>query len=397
MAASVAILPLTTAQPVAAAPYPAGNYIFSANSGSNSLTITDAATKTSTTVSVGTSPQAVAVNSSGTKAYVTNSTTVSAVDLTQNPPVVTSIAGFSSPVGLAFTPDGSGVYVANSGANNVVLINTSNDSTTTVSGAFNTPVGVAIAPDGSKVYVTNSGSTGTNANSVAVIPVTAGVPGTPTFPAALASTPSAYAAVMSPSGARLYVTSNTSPGAVTVVNTTTDTKVGSAITVGNNAQGAAINPAGTRLYATSNLPSGTVSVIDTSVASPVLLTTISTGIGANPVGVAVNQSGTRVYVGNSGSSTLSVIDPSNNTVTSTITTGGTAPLGVTVASVQVVASVSCPNSGSKVLGGGFDITGPAPTNLVSKAVTSSPNSWQVSFNNNSGQTNTVTPYVVCTA
>jgi YVTN family beta-propeller protein len=65
------------------------------------------------------------------------------------------------------TPDGSKVYVANSGSFNPSTVSVIDTATNTVSATVpvgNGPVGVAVKPDGSKVYVANEG-----ANTVSVL------------------------------------------------------------------------------------------------------------------------------------------------------------------------------------------------------------------------------------
>jgi YVTN family beta-propeller protein len=84
------------------------------------------------------------------------------------------------PFGVAVTPDGSKVYVANQGSNNVSVIAT---ATNTVVGSPITvglvPFGVAVTPDGSKVYVANQFSNtvsviATATNTVVGSPITVG-------------------------------------------------------------------------------------------------------------------------------------------------------------------------------------------------------------------------------
>jgi YVTN family beta-propeller protein len=66
--------------------------------------------------------------------------------------------------GVAVTPDGSKVYVANAASNNVSVIDTASNTVIATTPVGAAPVGVAVTPDGSKVYVANS-----NSNSVSVI------------------------------------------------------------------------------------------------------------------------------------------------------------------------------------------------------------------------------------
>jgi YVTN family beta-propeller protein len=72
----------------------------------------------------------------------------------------------------------------------------------------------------------------------------------------------------------------------------------------------------------TNQSSGTVSVIDTVtntvVGSPI-------GVGSNPSGVAVTPDGSRVYVTNFGSNNVSVIDTATNAVVGSPITVGSRP------------------------------------------------------------------------
>ena len=88
---------------------------------------------------------------------------VSVVDTVNNKVTATIVVG-NDPIGVAVTPGGSKVYVANASDNTVSVIDTtSNKVTATVN--VDTPAGVAVTPDGSKVYVVN----GFPNNSVSVI------------------------------------------------------------------------------------------------------------------------------------------------------------------------------------------------------------------------------------
>ncbi|WP_328398345.1 hypothetical protein OHS70_16905 [Streptomyces sp. NBC_00390] len=99
--------------------------------------------------------------------------------------------------------------------------------------------------------------------------------------------------------------------------------------------------------------------------------------------------GTFAYVTNQSASSVSVIDTGTNTVTATVPVG-TQPFGVAVAVVPA-STAACP-VGSVITGGGFELTGPAPSNLTSKPVN---DTWQVSLTNPTTQDITATPYAVC--
>lgn len=136
-------------------------------------------------------------------------------------------------------------YIANSGSNNVSVIDTASNSVVTAIAVGTQPYGVAVNHAGTRVYVTNQGS-----NDVSVIDAASN----------------------------------------SVVAT---------ITVGTQPYGVAVNPAGTRVYV-ANLLSSSVSVIDTAsntVIDTVLLEDAPYGItGSRPSNVAVSLDGTLIYV-----------------------------------------------------------------------------------------------------
>lgn len=73
---------------------------------------------------------------------------------------------------------------------------------------------------------------------------------------------------------------------------------------------------GVRAYV-ANMDDGSVSVIDPSIDS--VIDTITTDIGTAPQAVAISPDGSKVYVGNVISGGISVIDTATNLVTATVT------------------------------------------------------------------------------
>jgi YVTN family beta-propeller protein len=115
----------------------------------NSVSIIDAKVGTvKATFSVGVSPLGVAVSPDGSKIYVANtlSNTVSVIDAASQK--VTAIAVGNSPSGVAFSTDGSKVYVANTSSNNVSEIDAATNAVTATFPVGNSPVafGVFIQP-----------------------------------------------------------------------------------------------------------------------------------------------------------------------------------------------------------------------------------------------------------
>ena len=102
----------------------------------------------------------VAVTPDGTRAYVTNfnSNTVSVINTATNT-VTATIAVGANPDGVAITPNGATIYVANSGngtGTNVSVINTASNTVTATVTVGSGPDGIAVTPNGANAYVTNS-------------------------------------------------------------------------------------------------------------------------------------------------------------------------------------------------------------------------------------------------
>ena len=144
-----------------------GNYAYVANQGTNSNTVSVINTTTGAvdyTLTVGSQPSAVAVSPATTGptfgfAYVTNraSGTVSVINTTNNTVVGSAIRVGSLPqdVAVAHTPTITRVYVANSGGNNVSVIDARNSNRVSSInlGWATRPQAVAVSPDGTRAYV----------------------------------------------------------------------------------------------------------------------------------------------------------------------------------------------------------------------------------------------------
>jgi YVTN family beta-propeller protein len=147
----------------------------------------------------------------------------------------------------------------------------------------NSPSGVAVTPDGKHAYVTNNGNQFVLGTTVSVIDTaTNTVVGTPIpvgkFPIRVAITPD---------GKHAYVT-NAMDNNVSVIATASNTVVGPPIMVGANPIGVAVTPDGKNAYV-ANLRSNNVSVIDTTsntvVAGPPSTTPLMVGNGPAGVGI----------------------------------------------------------------------------------------------------------------
>ena len=104
------------------------------------------------TIQVGSSPSAVAVSPNGTRVYVANtgSNTVSVIDTTKNYQVVGTVAVGSAPTAVAVSPTGAQVYVANRTSNTISVIDTRRNTLATSITVGSQPSSVAVSPDGKR-------------------------------------------------------------------------------------------------------------------------------------------------------------------------------------------------------------------------------------------------------
>ena len=224
----IATVPVGTA-PTGVAANPNGKWVYVANNGSNNVSVIDTATnKVVSTITVGTSPTAVAVNPSGTRTYVTNTGniltggTVSVIDTTTingiaTNKVIATIKVGTSPTAVALNPTGTRAYVTNAGniltGGTVSVIDTATNKVVSTIGVGSTPNAVALNPSGTRAYVTNYGS-----NSVSVIDTT-----TNTRVATIGVGSRPTAVLVTPDGSAVYVVSDTDT--LTVIDTKTNTVV----------------------------------------------------------------------------------------------------------------------------------------------------------------------------
>ncbi|MEX0993183.1 MAG: PKD domain-containing protein [Solirubrobacterales bacterium] len=174
---------------------------------------------------------------------------------------------------------------------------------------------VAPAADARKLFVAQAGNSSvsvieTTSNSLVGSSIVVGLE-----PVSIALTPD---------GARAYV-ANATGDSVSVIDASSQTVVAT-VPVGNNPDTVAISPTASRGYV-SNFDSGTVSVIDTSsnavVGSPIV-------VPAQPAGMALTPDGSRLYVGSDTPNTVSVIDTASNTVIGSPIPAGADPTRLTI-------------------------------------------------------------------
>ena len=220
-------------------------------------------------------------------------------------------------MGIVVSPDGTKVYVANSGSNDISIIDTSNNAVSTRSAGTN-PYGLDVTPDGSQVYVTNNGSSFVSAINTSTLEVgtidNVGL--------------SNRAIVVSPDGKRVY-TANYDTGKISVIDTYTNTVTGFTY-AGANPNGISVSPGG-GLLAVANYGSNNLSVFDTNPL--ILIGTVQVGTNPAAFGKSIKMfPPRRAYIPNNAQNTVSIIDAYTDGIDTTIDTAivGTGPYAVAI-------------------------------------------------------------------
>lgn len=210
---------------------PNGKFVYVANYGDGTVSIIDTSDNYSVTSvdlgsDVGAAPYGIAVNATGTRVYVTNSAAdyVSVID-TSNKQVENKVTVGASPYSIAFNSALAKVYVTNIGSDSVSIIDTTNSSSVASVDVGSSPFGIAVNRAGTKVYVTNSAD-----GTVSIIDTSDNTV-LDTIDVGL----SAYGIAINSAGGKeyLYVVDNVE-NAVLVIDTDTNSIVGTSITVGTN-------------------------------------------------------------------------------------------------------------------------------------------------------------------
>ncbi|MCL5430398.1 MAG: YncE family protein [Candidatus Marsarchaeota archaeon] len=266
------------------------------------------------------SPMGIAISPDGTKIYASTATGVAGSGVLSTFDISNTMAVNSIPIpyayGLAVTPNGKYVIVANTQGENVVVVNAANYG---IVGSISTspassPELVAVTPDSTRAFVTDFST-----NQVSVLDLekmtlldTINVG---QGPSDIAITPSGNEAFVVNSGV-------SGSGSVSVISTTTYSVLGTTF-IGNlasNPQFVAINPSGTQAWVSG---SGNVVVLNTyspySVAA-----TFSVG---SPEDIAFSVNGNEAFVTNGVS--VDVIYTSNYVIANMISVPSAAAIVVT--------------------------------------------------------------------
>ena len=274
-------------------------------------------------VAVGISPDGVAITPNGQYVYVADSNggvggNIVSVASISNHSTFKNISVGSGPWGVAITPNGQYVYVANNGGNTVSVISTSSNSVVSIIPVGTNPKGIAITPNGQYAYVTNSGDgIGTTVSIISTV--------SNSVIATITVGTAPHGVAIAPNGQYVYVT-NIGSNSVSVISTASNSVV-STIPVGSNPDGIATTPNGKYVYV-ADYGDNSISVIST--VSNSVIATIP--VGSDPSGITVTPDGQYVYVTNIyngvGGNTISVISTSSNAIVTTITGTPPGPCGI---------------------------------------------------------------------
>lgn len=182
--------------------HPNGSTVYVCNNTGSSVTAINVQTFATTSIATGAGPNFLLFSPDGSTGYVCNVTggNVTAFSTVTNMPTATiPMGGGSSPRGMAILPNGSKLYVTNSGTNSVGVVTLSNNSVTSITTNIGTsPQGIAASFDGSTVIV---GNTDLGSNSISVIDTATD---TAAPPLALGATP--FSILFTPDDSKAVIT-----------------------------------------------------------------------------------------------------------------------------------------------------------------------------------------------
>ena len=241
-----------------------GNTLYFADTGNDMVSIVDAATlnpknynPAETDIHVGINPDDLAVSPDGTQLWVADTgpqtgpgapTNIEVIS-TATDGVTATLSLPSAPEQVAFSPSGATVYVTT--AAGLWVFNTATHQVTSVIRGLGDPHGIAVSPDGSTVYVTNTADNVVEVIDAATAKVTGTIP--------VGQLP--WGLALSAKGGTLYVADPDS-NQVSVISTATDT-VTSTISLAGGPDTLALTPDGSQLWI-CGLTSSILTVVNTS-------------------------------------------------------------------------------------------------------------------------------------
>jgi YVTN family beta-propeller protein len=269
-----------------------GSTMYVADTGISEVSVIDTATldpsnynPAETDIHVGLNPQALAVTPDGSQLWVADTgpqtspsspTKISVIDTATNK-VTGTIPVQGSPSQIEFSPQGTTAYVVTS--NGLWSFSTATRKVTGFTGGLGDPRGIAVSPDGTEVYVTD-----TDGNAVKVISTKTG-----RVTATIGVGDLPWQIVVSASGKTAYV-ANPDSDSVSVIDTATDA-VTDTIPLTGDPDTLGLTPDGSQLWV-GQQSTAYVTVINTSGNSVVGSINLGgsesqSGDGDEPTGIAL--------------------------------------------------------------------------------------------------------------
>jgi YVTN family beta-propeller protein len=273
-----------------------GNTLYFANTGNDTVGVLDTTALSvknyenpaETLVHVGFDPQNLAVTPDGSQVWVaetgpqTGEPSLGGISVisTATDTVTSRLRMWTDPRNIAFSPSGRTAYVTTS--EGLYVINTATLHVVTVIHGLGNPEGVAVSPDGKTVYVTNTVEGKVDVISAATNNVTDAI-GVGQMP---------WQLVLSSDGSTIYVADGDS-NAISVISTATD-KVTATMSDPGDPVSLALTPDGSELWV-GGLTSGIVTVFNTSTDSSVGSFNVgyggeaNAGDGEEPTGIVITS------------------------------------------------------------------------------------------------------------
>ncbi|HET6962696.1 MAG TPA: beta-propeller fold lactonase family protein, partial [Terriglobia bacterium] len=283
-------------------------FLYVTNSTSNTVSVVDAESLSIIReIPVGREPFGLAFSPDGRRVFVANaqSSEISVIDTTRHRLIQSIAVSSELPVWVAAAPDGTYVYVTNEHSNDVTVIASASNRVVGRIPVGKGPAGIAVSSDSGYAYVANEGS-----NDVSLIDLQRELV-VNTIP--VGNVPQGLA--LSPDGAWVYV-ANFGSNSVSAIAAARN-EVAAEIPVGEGPVGLAVSPDGRIVYA-GNFKGGSLSIVDTALRREVG----AVPTGAETFGVAVSSNGRDVYVASGKERQVVVVDAQSRVVRQRATLGG---------------------------------------------------------------------------
>lgn len=306
-----------------------GTRAYVANNNAGTLSVIDLTNNTVVaTVNVGSGPFGVAVTPDGSEVWVTRpgSGRIEVVSTASNT-VTAEVGVFNNPLYVLFNAAGTSAWVSNNGVNQVLELDQATGSVLNTISTGVGPEGLALSPDGSKLYIANSDGQITVANAGTSSAVT--YPGIASWATQLA---------VSKDGRYVFVTDNSGTGDIYVFDTVTHTR-SNTITVAANTEpssGVVVSNDGKAVYVATG-PSGTPYIAEIDVATQTVVGQIPCSIG--PTVIAKHPSSSTIYVTANGVSAVDVFTFKPEPTPSPTADPALASTGANTASLGVAAAI----------------------------------------------------------